>query len=55
MHKIITKIFASGFNKVLGGAVSLYRNAFVEGGQLIECGPIASEVIDSKLKEGVAG
>lgn len=53
MYKILINVSARKMRKVLNGVVSQYLNAFVKGRQILDCSPIANEVLFSRITQGV--
>ena len=50
LFKLLTQVLANKLKEVMGEVVSDFQCAFIKGRQILDAVPIASEVIDSKLK-----
>ena len=50
LFKLLTQVLANKLEEVMGEVVSDFQCAFIKGRQILDAVPIASEVIDSKLK-----
>ena len=55
LYKLLAKMLANRFKKVVGKVVSSTQNAFVEGRQILDTAIIANEAIDSMLKRNESG
>ncbi|RVX10737.1 Transposon TX1 uncharacterized 149 kDa protein [Vitis vinifera] len=55
LYKLLAKMLANRFKKVVGKVVSSTQNAFVEGRQILDTALIANEAIDSMLKRNESG
>ena len=55
LYKLLAKVLANRFKKVVGKVVSLSKNAFVKGRQILDASLIANEAIDLLLKNGGCG
>ena len=55
LYKLLAKVLANRFKKVVGKVVSLSKKAFVKGRQILDALLIANEAIDLLLKNGGCG
>ena len=55
LYKLLAKMLANRFKKVVGKVVSSAQNAFVEERQILDTALIANEAIDSMLKRNESG
>ena len=55
LYKLLAKVLANRFKKVVGKVVSLSKKAFVKGRQILDVSLIANEAIDLLLKNGGCG
>ena len=55
LYKTLAKVLANRLKMVMGQAVSVAQNAFVEGRQILDATLIANEVIDTLLRRKESG
>ena len=50
LYKLLAKVLANKLKKVMGKVIAEFKNAFVEGRQILDATLIANEVANSRLK-----